>query len=81
MVHVLSLFGFRQREREFAEGSGGHVADPLSLSLHKFAEHFLWVDSDENPFAAGQYLAFCVQDFRHVDVLAPMHGHFPALDA
>jgi hypothetical protein len=26
MVHVLLLFGFRQREREFAEGSGGHVA-------------------------------------------------------
>src|SRR5207302_6970827 len=29
MVHVLSLFGFGQRERELAEGSGGHVKDPL----------------------------------------------------
>src|SRR4051812_31919874 len=51
------------------------------LSLYEFAEHFFWIDGDENSLTAGQDFALFVHDFRHVDVLAAVDGDFPALDA
>ena len=51
----------------------------LNLSLHKLPEHFLGIYRNEDSFAAGQHFAFSIHDLSHVDVLAAMDAHFPAL--
>jgi hypothetical protein len=49
-------------------------------ALHKFPEHFLGINRDENSTAAGEDFALFVQDFGFVDVLAAVDADFPALD-
>ena len=50
-----------------------------SLALHKFPEHFLGINRNENSPAAGEDFTLLVQDFGFVDVLAAVDAYFPAL--
>src|SRR5579864_6196176 len=68
------------RARACGRQRGSSKGSSRRLSLHEFSEHLLWVDGDEDSLAAGQDLAFFVHNLRHVDVLAAVNDHFPALD-
>lgn len=59
------------------------MRQPLHLgsSFDKFCEHFFGVDGNEYPSAASQDLSTRIHDFRHVDVMAAVDTHFPALDS
>ena len=40
-----------------------------SLSFYELGEHFLGIDGDEQPLAAGKHFVFLIEDLRHVGVL------------
>ena len=52
----------------------------ILLALDEFREHFFGVDGDEDSLASGQDFILLIENFGHVDVLAAVDAHFPALD-
>src|SRR5437763_9930161 len=42
-------------------------------------EHLRWIDSDEQPAALRQHLAFFIEDPGYIHVLAPAHRAFAPL--
>ncbi len=56
-------------------------SDTTGLSLHKFPEHLMRVDGDEEAAAAGQHLAFLIQDLGDINVLAALYFFLARLHA